>query len=170
MNGYRNSIDVQRAWAEYLTPLGQIRFGRMPSHWGLGMLMNSGDGIDHDYQSNADRIMFVSGIKSMDLYFGGAWDFVSTGPTNASPYDVYGGQPYNTANLSNVNQWVAFIAKRTNPELQRLKLARNDARPQRRPLHRLPLAAHRREGGSDTRTRSTLGTTRRNNGFERRGA
>ncbi|MDB5214317.1 MAG: hypothetical protein JWO86_2244, partial [Myxococcaceae bacterium] len=97
-----------------------------PSHWGLGMLVNSGDGIDHDYQSNADRIMFVSGLKSMDLYFGGAWDFVSTGPTNSSPYDVYGGQPYNTANLTNVNQWVAFIARRTNPELQRLKLARNE--------------------------------------------
>jgi uncharacterized protein (TIGR04551 family) len=126
VNGYRNSIDVQRAWAEYLTPVGQIRFGRMPSHWGLGMLVNSGDGIDHDYQSNADRIMFVSGVKSMDLYFGGAWDFVSSGPTNASPYDVYGGQPRNTSNLANVNQWVAFVAKRTNPELQRLKLARND--------------------------------------------
>lgn len=126
VNGYRNSIDVQRAWAEYLTPVGQIRFGRMPSHWGLGMLVNSGDGLDHDYQSNADRIMFVSGIKSMDLYFGGAWDFVSSGPTNASPYDVYGGQPRNTANLTNVNQWVAFVAKRTNPELQRLKLAHND--------------------------------------------
>ena len=169
VNGYRNSIDVTRAWAEYLTPLGQIRFGRMPSHWGLGMLVNSGDGIDHDYQSNADRIMFVSGIKSMDLYFGGAWDFVSTGPTNASPYDLYGGQPYNTSNLSNVNQWVAFIAKRTNPELQRLKLARNE----------LVL-----NGGLYTVYRSQLidvtagqnpntidsSTTGNNNGQERRGA
>lgn len=126
VNGYRNSIDVQRAWAEYLTPIGQLRFGRMPSHWGLGMLVNSGDGLDADYQTNADRIMFITGIKSIDLYFGGGWNFVSTGPTSASPYDVYGGQPYNTANLANVNEWVAFIAKRTNPELQRLKLAKNE--------------------------------------------
>ena len=58
VNGYRNSIDVTRAWAEYMTPVGQIRFGRMPSHWGLGMLVNSGDKLDDDYQSNADRIMF----------------------------------------------------------------------------------------------------------------
>jgi uncharacterized protein (TIGR04551 family) len=127
VNGYRNSIDVQRAWAEYLTPVGQIRFGRMPSHWGLGMLVNSGDGIDSDYQTNSDRIMFVTGLKSLDLYFGGAWDFVSTGPTNASPYDVYGGQPYNTCNLCNTDEWVAFIARRTNPDIQRLKLARNEA-------------------------------------------
>lgn len=126
VNSYRNSIDVQRAWAEYQTPLGQIRFGRMPNHWGLGMVFNSGDGIDHDYQTNSDRIMFVSGIKSLDLYFGGAWGFVSTGPTSGSPYDVYGGQPYNTSTRSNVGEWTAFVARRMNPDLQRLKLARND--------------------------------------------
>ena len=126
VNGYKNSIEVQRAWAEYLTPVGQVRFGRMPLHWGLGMLVNSGDRLDDDYQTNTDRIMFVSGIKSLDLYFGGSWDFVSTGATNASPYDVYGGQPYNTGNLTNVNQWSAVIAHRTNPDLQRLKLAKGD--------------------------------------------
>ncbi|MDB4945682.1 MAG: hypothetical protein JWP97_5216 [Labilithrix sp.] len=127
VNSYKNSIEVQRAWAEYTTPLGQLRFGRMPQQWGLGMLYNSGDGIDHDYQSNIDRIMLTSGIKSMDLYFGGSWDFISSGMTNQSPYDVYGGQPYNTANLTNVAQWSLFAAHRTNPDLQRLKLARNDA-------------------------------------------
>ncbi|HSO34077.1 MAG TPA: TIGR04551 family protein [Labilithrix sp.] len=169
VNGYRNSIDVQRAWAEYLTPLGQIRFGRMPSHWGLGMLVNSGDGIDHDYQSNADRLMFVSGIKSMDLYFGGAWDFVSSGTTSASPYDVYGGQPYNTSNRSNVSQWVAFAAHRTNPELQRLKLARNDV-----VLNGGIYAVYRKQeidvqAGETPMTSDTTGTTP-NNGFERRGA
>lgn len=126
VNGYRNSIDVQRAWAEYLTPVGQVRFGRMPNQWGLGMVMNSGDCLDCDYQSNVDRIMFVSGVKPLDLYFGGSWDFVGTGPTSQTPYSVYGGQPYNTANLANVGQWSLFAAHRTNPERQRLKLARGE--------------------------------------------
>jgi uncharacterized protein (TIGR04551 family) len=126
VNGWTNAINVNRVWGEYMTPLGQIRFGRMPQQWGLGMVANSGDGIDSDYQSTIDRIMFISGIKSMDLYFGGAWDFVSTGPTNANPFDVYGGQPYNTCNLCNVNEWAAFIAHRTNPELQNAKLAHGD--------------------------------------------
>jgi uncharacterized protein (TIGR04551 family) len=123
VNGWTNSINVKRAWGEYMTPVGQVRFGRMPSHWGLGMVANSGDTIDSDYQTNVDRIMFITGLKSIDLYFGGAWDFPSTGPTNANPFDVYGGQPYNTCNLCNVNQWVAFLAHRTNPELQKLQLA-----------------------------------------------
>ena len=126
VNGWTNSIAVKRAWGEYMTPVGQLRFGRMPQQWGLGIVANAGDGIDSDYQSTVDRIMFITGIKSIDLYFGGAWDFPSSGPTNANPFDVYGGQPYNTCNLCNVNEWVAFITHRTNPEIQRLKLARGD--------------------------------------------
>jgi uncharacterized protein (TIGR04551 family) len=126
VNGWSNSIAVKRAWAEYMTPLGQLRFGRMPDQWGLGMVANAGDGIDSDYQSTVDRLMFITGLKSIDLYFGGAWDFPDSGPTNASPYSIYGGQPYNTCNLCNVNEWVAFIAHKTNPEVQRLKLAKGD--------------------------------------------
>jgi uncharacterized protein (TIGR04551 family) len=126
VNGFQNSVAVQRVWGEYMTPVGQVRFGRMPDQWGLGIVANAGNGIDSDYQSNVDRIMFITGIKSMDLYFGGAWDFPSTGPTNANPYDVYGGQPYNTCNLCNVNEWVAFLVHKTNPEIQRLKLSRGD--------------------------------------------
>ena len=126
VNGWTNSIDVTRVWGEYMTPVGQLRFGRMPGHWGLGMVENSGDGLDSDYQTTLDRVMFVTGIKSIDLYFGGAWDFVSTGPNSTNPYTIYGGQPYNTCNLCNVNEWAAFIAHKTNPDLQRLSLSRGD--------------------------------------------
>lgn len=132
VNSSTNSINVHRVWGEYMTPVGQLRFGRMPSQWGLGMVDNAGDGVDSDYQTTVDRIMFVTGIKPLDLYFGGAWDFVSTGPTalpgatTAPIWDVYGGQPYNTCNLCNVDEWAAWIARRTNPDLQRLALARGD--------------------------------------------
>ncbi len=126
VNASTNSIAVKRVWGEYVTPLGQLRFGRMPGQWGLGMVENAGDGIDSDYQTTLDRIMFVTGIKSIDLYFGGAWDFVSTGPTNSTPFDVYGGQPANVCNLCNVSEWAAFVAHKTNPEMQRLMLSRGD--------------------------------------------
>jgi uncharacterized protein (TIGR04551 family) len=166
VNGYRNSIDVQRAWAEYLTPIGQVRFGRMPNQWGLGMVMNAGDCLDCDYQSNIDRIMFVSGIKPLDLYFGGSWDFVGSGPTNASPYDVYGGQPYNTANLANVAQWSLFAAHRTNPERQRLKLARGEV-----VVNGGIFASYRKQllDIAQSQTPITIDTATTNNGLERRG-
>jgi uncharacterized protein (TIGR04551 family) len=126
INSLQNSINVQRVWGEYRTPVGQLLFGRMPAQWGLGMLENSGDGLDSDYQTTLDRIMFVTGIKSMDLFVGGAWDFVSTGPTSTNAYNLYGGQPFDTCNLCNVNEWAAFIAHKTNPEMQRLALSRGD--------------------------------------------
>src|SRR5688572_3501430 len=110
--------------------------------------------------------MFVTGLKSLDLYFGGAWDFVSTGPTNASPYDVYGGQPYNKANLSNVNQWVAFVARRTNPDIQRLKLARGDV-----VLNTGLFSVFRKQVIDVVAGQNPLTVDRSqpNNGFERRG-
>jgi uncharacterized protein (TIGR04551 family) len=123
VNSYQNAVNVNRVWGEYATPLGQLRFGRMPNQWGLGMVNNAGDGIDSDYQSTIDRIMFVTGLRSLDLYFGGTWDFVSTGPTNSTAFDVYGGQPTNTCNLCNVAQWSLFAAHRTAPEVQRRRLA-----------------------------------------------
>jgi uncharacterized protein (TIGR04551 family) len=126
VNSLENSVNVKRVWGEYTTPLGQLRFGRMPSQWGLGMVANAGDGLDSDYQTTVDRIMFVSGIKSIDLYFGGAWDFVSTGPTSQTAYSIYGGQPYNTCNLCNVNEWVLFVAHRTDPKIQRGMLSHGD--------------------------------------------
>jgi len=123
INSYANAVNVNRVWGEYSTPFGQLRFGRMPNQWGLGMVNNAGDGIDSDYQSTVDRIMFVTGIKSLDLYFGGNWDYISTGPTNATPFQVYGGQPTNTCNLCNVAQWGLFAVHKTSPEVQRYRLA-----------------------------------------------
>jgi uncharacterized protein (TIGR04551 family) len=126
VNSWTNSIDIKRAWGEYMTPVGQLRFGRMPGHWGLGMVENSGDDFDSDYYTTLDRIMFVTGIRPIDLSFGAAWDFVSTGPTSANPYNVYGGQPFGTCNQCNINEWAAFVAHRTNTEIQKLNLARGD--------------------------------------------
>jgi len=123
VNGYTNAVNVNSVWGEYSIPYGTVRFGRMPNQWGLGMVNNAGDGIDSDYQSTVDRIQVVTGIKSLDLYFGGNWDYVSTGPTNANPYDVYGGQPTNTCNLCNVAQWGLFAMHKTNPETQRYRLS-----------------------------------------------
>jgi uncharacterized protein (TIGR04551 family) len=122
VNSLTNSIAVKRVWGEYMTPIGLLRFGRMPSHWGLGMLVNSGDGYDSDYGSTADRILFITGIKKWDLYFGGLWDFVNEGPTSALIGQPQG-QPYDLAQSDDVNQWGVIVVRRRNPDLQKLDLA-----------------------------------------------
>jgi uncharacterized protein (TIGR04551 family) len=125
VNSYQDSIQLKRVWAEYNTPVGQIRFGRMPNHWGLGVLVNNGDRLDDDYQSHVDRLLFITGIKSLDLYFGGAWDFPNTGRTSRTVINQQG-QPYDVAQLDDVNQWVLTVFKRTRPEIQRQRLARGE--------------------------------------------
>jgi uncharacterized protein (TIGR04551 family) len=121
-NSYTNSVSVKRVWGEYMTPVGLLRFGRQPSHWGLGILANSGDGYDSDWQTTTDRIMFVTGIKSLDLYFAGAWDFPNEGATSANAYER-GGQPYDLMQSDDVNQYSLTIVRRRNPELAKQDLA-----------------------------------------------
>lgn len=124
-NSQNDSIQVKRAWGEYRTPVGLLRFGRMPSHWGLGMFVNSGDGFDSDYGSTADRIMFITGIPDYDLYFAGAWDFANEGPSVVTVNDREG-QPYDAAQLDDVSQYVLVVVRRRNPELQKLELAKGE--------------------------------------------
>ncbi|MFN7700675.1 MAG: TIGR04551 family protein, partial [Deltaproteobacteria bacterium] len=53
INSFSDSIVVRRAWAEVRNRgLGELRFGRMGAHWGLGILFNDGRGIDQDHQSD----------------------------------------------------------------------------------------------------------------------
>ncbi|WP_437274858.1 TIGR04551 family protein [Sorangium sp. So ce375] len=125
VNSTKDSISVKRIWGEYMTPVGLLRFGRMPNHWGLGMVANSGDGHDSDYQSTVDRLMFVTGIKKYDIYFAGAWDWANEGATSASFQDLEG-QPYDLAQSDDVDQYVFVAVRRKNPELQKLELARGN--------------------------------------------
>jgi uncharacterized protein (TIGR04551 family) len=125
VNSLRDSVHVKRAWAEYSTPIGEARFGRMPNHWGLGMVNNAGDGYDDDYQSTIDRIQFIAGIKPLELYIAGAWDFPNEGATSdviSSP----AAQPYDLAQLDDVDQYVLSVVRKKSPELTRLALARGD--------------------------------------------
>jgi hypothetical protein len=69
MTGYTgtetDAFRIKRAWMEVNIPVGVIRVGRQPSHWGLGLLANSGDGFDDTFGenhqgNNFDRILFAT--------------------------------------------------------------------------------------------------------------
>ncbi len=82
-----DSVKLPRAWVEFQVPVGLMRVGRMPSHWGMGLLANGGgtarldtlspappgepprlasdhffddDFGDNHWGSTADRILFVT--------------------------------------------------------------------------------------------------------------
>lgn len=125
VNNLRDSIRVKRAWAEYATPVGELRFGRMPNQWGLGILNNAGDGYDDNYQSTIDRIQFTTGIKPLDLYVTGAWDFINEGATSDN-LGIYRGQPYDVAQSDDVSQYMLAVTRKKSRELTRLALARGE--------------------------------------------
>lgn len=85
------TIAVKRAWLEFQIPVGVVRIGRMPSHWGMGLLANGGgsghldattpagkparrigdhftseDFGDKHFGSTADRIVFIT--KPLSIY------------------------------------------------------------------------------------------------------
>jgi hypothetical protein len=82
-----DSVTIPRAWVQFQVPVGIMRVGRMPSHWGMGLLANGGgtgnldtltppppgeperkssdfffddDFGDNHFGSTADRILFIT--------------------------------------------------------------------------------------------------------------
>lgn len=135
-NSLTDSVVVKRAWAEIRSDLGLLKFGRMPSHWGLGILANSGSAdpihgtydLDSDYGDTADRLMVFSGIPGTQYRFGIGTDWALTSPTSQQS-DIYRnryqGQPWDLENADNVNQWIFVIAKLDSPKDFKDKLELN---------------------------------------------
>src|SRR5262249_35163538 len=108
LNSSSCATRFKRAWAELPTPSGEPPFGRMPSHWGLGMFVNNGDCLDCDYGTTADRVMFST--KLWGHYFAFLWDWVATGPTTQiiGP-QTNSGQPFNADTLDDLSQWLLTL-------------------------------------------------------------
>lgn len=123
VNSLQDAVSVRRAWAEYDTPVGQLKFGRMPDHWGLGMLYNAGDDVDGDYQSTADRIAFTTGLPSISTYIGGSWDFQDEGATSAG-FTPPGGPAYDLSQRDDVSRMNLQLYRRMDAQLERNALAK----------------------------------------------
>jgi uncharacterized protein (TIGR04551 family) len=114
-NAVWSSIRAKRAWAEVRTPFGELRFGRMPSHWGMGMLVNNGDCLDCDFGNNADRVMFSTKLWGHFIAF--LWDWLATGPTT----QIIGPQQgqnvfFNADPIDDASQWILALGRMDKAE------------------------------------------------------
>lgn len=125
-NALTDSIRVKRAWAEVMTPLGLLKFGRQPSHWGLGILANGGGhdpfhgtyDYDSDYGDTADRLLFGTMIPGTDYRIAIGTDWASTSPTadqSSLWRNRYDGQAFDLDDSDDVNQWLLVIARLDSP-------------------------------------------------------
>ena len=77
--GEISDFRVRRAWTEFNIPIGILRVGRQPSHWGMGLLANEGTEIDDTfgenyYGSTYDRVMFLTRPLALTNAFFGFGD------------------------------------------------------------------------------------------------
>ena len=170
MNSTKNSIAVKRAWADYSMPVGEIRFGRMPFQWGLGMMFNAGDGYDDDAQGrSADRIQIISGLKPLDLYFSAAWDFPNEGITSDS-LALPNPEPYDLAQLDDVDQYVFSTTRKKTPAARAPEFDARRAGRERRLAGRLPAPNARQRSHGDQRSHDERPMRRHHRPDGRRGA
>ncbi len=125
-----DTVVARRAWAEVRNrTLGELRFGRMGWHWGLGMVANAGDNLDGDYSTDVDRLMAVTRLAG--LYLMAAYDFTSSGVIGRLRADEAGrvvdyALPYDPAQRDDATQYMFAVARRSTAEEQSAALARGD--------------------------------------------
>ncbi len=126
LNSIYDAIRIKRVWAEVTTPLGQLRFGRMPVNFGLGILANDGNKLTSDYGDNADQILFATRIAGH--YIVPAYSWSSSGPfgrgggsgiggdADFSSFANEGGTRYNLDPRDDVHSFILVIAKKDKEE------------------------------------------------------
>jgi uncharacterized protein (TIGR04551 family) len=127
----RPYVSPKRVWAEIQTPVGLLSFGRMPSHWGLGVMTNSGAGIDEDFGDTVDRLQFA--LPSVSTPIGRLTivpilDFHNEGTLYADPRFGPGlGQPFDAAKGDDARSLSLKVARLDTDDEVRRKTERNEA-------------------------------------------
>lgn len=111
----RDSILVRRAYARLTALNEQLQFdiGRMPDHWGLGMMINNGDCLDCDFGDVVDRAMIA--FKAVGHLFQLSLTIVDGGPVT-SPYNPRLGPVYDLARWDDVDQYDVRVQKLDHPD------------------------------------------------------
>ena len=126
VNSDRPSIVVKRAWAEVAVPLGVVKFGRMPNHWGMGILYNGGGAdpvnggydYDADYGDTVDRASFSLLIPGTNLRAMVAADWPLTRLVSNQTLANRGheGHPFDLDDSDDANAWVGVISRMDSPQ------------------------------------------------------
>lgn len=144
INSFQDSILAKRAWGRIRFGWGlDLRFGRMPWHWGMGVVANHGNGyqrgdqsdiirqVDQDYGDSVDsiRLAFDAGKDRRKTHtIAISWDWASSGATTSQllgPAWANGGivgQDFSAEKFDNVYQWSASVERRDDMEMLKRKI------------------------------------------------
>jgi uncharacterized protein (TIGR04551 family) len=126
VNSDRPSIEVKRAWAEVAVPLGVVKFGRMPNHWGMGILYNGGGAdpvnggydYDADYGDTVDRASFSLLIPGTNLraMVAADWPLTRLVSNQTVANKGHEGHPFDLDDSDDANAWVGVISRMDSPQ------------------------------------------------------
>ena len=109
--------------------------GRMPNHWGLGMIANNGNCLDCDFGDSVDRLMAAT--KIADTYVALTWDFPSEGATaysgNQTSRNQPGGQAYDLDQRDDANQFIFALFRKPQSRAE-LEARTNELNTLRKPV------------------------------------
>jgi len=146
-NSWYDAVLVKHVWGEVDLPFGRLSFGRMPVHWGLGLVANSGTCAgakrwtvhhkgdpdrctDSDTGDTADRILFATHVPVVNLLVGFAWDFHASGLTtlnlSGDQVAINAGQAYDLTPADDLQQWTVFLGRIDTPQKVRQRLANGE--------------------------------------------
>jgi len=145
VNSFNDSITVKRAWGEFRFGFGMtLEFGRMPNHWGMGIVQNDGNGyhrgeradivrmVDTDYGDSVDTIRASFDLgpdKRSAVTLGVSYDWAASGATTAQmlgPTWDSGNvvaQAFSVERQDNVHQVSAWLERRDDHDMLQRKLA-----------------------------------------------
>lgn len=145
VNSVADSITVKRAWGHARFGWGlDLRFGRMPLQWGMGMVFNDGNGIYRGQRDDIIRMVdtdYGDSIDSVQLgyHFGkdqrkshhvfAAYDWAASGPSTVQllgpDWDAGANvaAPLSVEQTDNVHQFRLGIERRDDPDMLRRKLS-----------------------------------------------
>jgi len=126
VNSDRNSIEIKRAWGEVAVPLGVLKFGRQPNHFGMGIFSNGGGAdpingtynYDADYGDTVDRVSFSAAIPGTGLraMLASDWDMTRLVSNQTSANKGHEGHPFDLDDADDTNAWVGVISKLDSPQ------------------------------------------------------
>lgn len=136
VNSDRDSIVVKRAWAEIAVPLGILKFGRQPNHWGMGIWHNAGglDPIsgaydyDADYGDSVDRVSFSTLIPGTNLraMIASDWNLTRLVSNQTAANRGREGHPWDLDDKDDSNGWVGVISRMDSPQEFRDRVDRGE--------------------------------------------
>ncbi len=115
LNALTDAIRVKRLYAR-ITALNEqleVKIGRMPNHWGMGVMFNSGDCLDCDFGMNVDRVQAT--LRLGGLLITPLMDWVSSGPVY-QPFYRYDGAPLDAVTWDDVPEYGVRIQHLTHPD------------------------------------------------------